>query len=190
DDQAFASTDADFHLGSVNVRRSTGRNTPSAINAVFSFRQFWDGRAQNDFNGVNPFGNRDADARVGHVGAAGGIEKVAISLTNSSLASQATGPPGNGVEMSAEGRTLSDIGRKLLSVRPLGAQQVSRSDSMLGDLAHGSGRGLSASYGDMIKQAFQSDWWNSGEAVTGASGRSYSLMQFNFPLFWGLAIQA
>ena len=32
--------------------RRRARNTPSVINAVFNFRNFWDGRAQNDFNGV------------------------------------------------------------------------------------------------------------------------------------------
>src|SRR3954447_3300183 len=116
DGQEFAATDPDFHVGSVNVRRSTGRNTPSAINAVFNFRNFWDGRAQNDFNGVNPFGNRDAGARVAQVNGSGGIDQVQISVPNSSLASQADGPPGNPVEMSSDGRSLSDIGQKLLSV--------------------------------------------------------------------------
>jgi cytochrome c peroxidase len=190
DSQAFATTDSVFQVGGVNVRRSTGRNTPSVLNAVFNFRQFWDGRAQNDFNGVTPFGSRDAAARVGQANAAGGIDKVAVSLTNASLASQATGPPGNPVEMSADGRTLSDIGRKLLGLRPLGAQRVSSSDSVLGDLVTPSGRGLRASYGELIRQAFKPEWWNADGTVTAPNGRNYSLMQFNFPLFWGLAIQA
>jgi hypothetical protein len=34
------------------------------INAVFNDRQFWDGRAQRSFNGVNIFGELDKDARV------------------------------------------------------------------------------------------------------------------------------
>ena len=190
DAQSFAGVDADFHVGSVNVRRTTGRNAPSVINAVFNNRSFWDGRAQNEFNGVDPFGNRDVDARVGQVNASGGVDKVAVSIANSSLASQADGPPGNPVEMSSDGRTLSDIGKKLLSVRPLGTQQVSRTDSMLGSDITASGRGLNASYADMIKAAFQSEWWNASSSVTAPNGNSYSLMQFNFPLFWGLAIQA
>src|SRR5439155_914538 len=77
-----------------------------------------------------------------------------------------------------------------LSVRPLGTQQVSRADSMLGSDVTASGSGLNASYADMIKAAFQSEWWNSSSSVTAPNGNSYSLMQFNFPLFWGLAIQA
>ena len=40
----------------INTRKVTGRNTPSAVNAVFNFRNFWDGRAQNVCNGNNPFG--------------------------------------------------------------------------------------------------------------------------------------
>jgi hypothetical protein len=37
----------------LNVRRSTPRNAPPVINAVFNYRNFWDGRAQNTFNGVD-----------------------------------------------------------------------------------------------------------------------------------------
>src|SRR5205085_4065580 len=137
-----------------NVRQVTGRNAPSAVNAVFSFRSFWDGRAQNVFNGVNPKGLGDPAARVGQVNASGGIDRVGVSIAGSALASQATGPPGSAVEMSADGRTLSDIGRKLLTLRPLGTQQVSRTDSLLGSLAAPSGRGLGTSYADLIREAF------------------------------------
>ena len=38
----------------VNVRRVEPRNTPTVINAAFNFANFWDGRANNIFNGVNP----------------------------------------------------------------------------------------------------------------------------------------
>ena len=52
----------------LNTRNVEPRNTPSNINAVFNFRNFWDGRANNTFNGVNPFGRRaitaDPTARV------------------------------------------------------------------------------------------------------------------------------
>src|SRR4051812_17079353 len=188
--QRFAGADPIFNVGGANVRRVTGRNAPSAINAVFSFRSFWDGRAQNVFNGVNPSGLGDGGASVGQVNVSGGIDKVAVSIANSSLASQATGPPGSPVEMSADGRTLSDIGKKLLTLRPLGTQQVSGSDSLLGGLAAGSGRGLDASYADLIREAFRPEWWNGSGTVAAPNGRAYSLMQFNFPLFWGLAIQA
>ena len=43
----------------IGVRRVTGRNAPSVINSVYNVRNFWDGRANNIFNGMNPFGLRD-----------------------------------------------------------------------------------------------------------------------------------
>ncbi|NJL17054.1 MAG: hypothetical protein HC938_07545 [Nitrospira sp.] len=51
-------------MGRLKTRRVEPRNTPSMINAVFYHRQFWDGRAENIFNGVNPLGARDPEARV------------------------------------------------------------------------------------------------------------------------------
>jgi cytochrome c peroxidase len=53
-----------FQIDGVNAHLVTGRNTPTTINAVFNDRQFWDGRAQRIFNGVNPFGDLDPNARV------------------------------------------------------------------------------------------------------------------------------
>src|ERR1700743_2879409 len=58
---------ADGNGGSLNVRRRPPRNAPSVINAVFNYRNFWDGRAQNTFNGVNPFGTGDPTAELLHV---------------------------------------------------------------------------------------------------------------------------
>ncbi|MFN9974383.1 MAG: cytochrome c peroxidase, partial [Phycisphaerae bacterium] len=45
-------------------RQVTARNAPTTINAIFFDRSFWDGRANRYFNGVNPFGNLDPNARV------------------------------------------------------------------------------------------------------------------------------
>jgi cytochrome c peroxidase len=53
-----------FHVGATDTRRVTGRNAPSAVNAVFNLRNFWDGRADSVFNGVDPFGRRDPDAHI------------------------------------------------------------------------------------------------------------------------------
>src|SRR6185295_2296436 len=90
-------------VSDVNIRQATGRNTPSAINAIYNFRTFWDGRANNVFNGVNPAGPTDPAARVLKV-TAGVPAKVSIALINSCLASQSVGPPNNSVEMSCNGR--------------------------------------------------------------------------------------
>lgn len=63
-DDGVISPDPVFNIDGVNVRQVTGRNAPTTVNAVFFDRQFWDGRARNVFNGVNPFGDLDPDARV------------------------------------------------------------------------------------------------------------------------------
>jgi hypothetical protein len=43
----------------IAARQVEPRNTPTTINAVFFHRNFWDGRANNMFNGVGVFGMRD-----------------------------------------------------------------------------------------------------------------------------------
>src|SRR5262245_22725265 len=199
-----------FVSNGANVRRVTGRNTPSVINAVFNHRNFWDGRAQNHFNGVNPFGDRDPNAKVLFFdGATPSLVSTLGTLDNASLASQAVGPPGNNVEMSADGRTLRDIGKKLLAAGnlPLSDQAVSPTDSVLGGLRAASGKGLSTSYMSMIESAFSPAWWNSPNAfdqngvalvtppvqpndiLPDQGGlHVYTQMQYNFGLFWGLAI--
>jgi hypothetical protein len=117
-DQVEVVPDPVFNVQGINVRQVTERNTPSTINAVFNHRQFWDGRAQNEFNGVNPFGSRDPDAFVlKSPRKQSPPEKVKISLKNSSLASQAVGPPLNSVEQSATGRYFLISGRSSIGLK-------------------------------------------------------------------------
>jgi cytochrome c peroxidase len=97
--------DPTSNVGGVNVRQVTARNAPTVINAVFNDRNFWDGRAQNDFNGASPFGAREQGARIWELGN-GQLVTVTVSITNSSLASQAVGPPNNPVEMACHGPVL------------------------------------------------------------------------------------
>jgi cytochrome c peroxidase len=175
-----------FNVNGVNVRQVTGKNTPPVINAVFNHRQFWNGRAQPDFNGVNPWGSRDTSARVWVLDYRGFPVQVAINIKNASLASQAVGPALNDVEMSAAGRSFPDLGKKLLLLKPLGLQKVDASDSALGPLADTT-MGLKTTYTAMIKAAFQPKWWNSNKSVS-VGGKSYTMMQANFSLYWGLAI--
>ena len=56
--------DGVFQVGTVATRRVEPRNTPTVINAALNFRNFWDGRANFVFNGVNPLGPRDKKARI------------------------------------------------------------------------------------------------------------------------------
>jgi cytochrome c peroxidase len=192
---------SDGNGGTLNVRRSTPRNAPTVINAVFNYRNFWDGRAQGTFNGVNPFGTGDPNARLIQVdpGNPNATIEVALKLSNSALASQAVGPPGSDVEMSAAGRSFYKMGKKMLSLTPLALQQVSNSDSVLGHMSAAPANGLSTDYISMVKAAFQPKWWSSNVVVdkdskilhTGAplNTDEYSQMEYNFSMFWGVAIQ-
>ena len=191
-----------FTLGGLNVRQVTSRNTPTVINAVFNLRNFWDGRAHNVFNAATPFGAADARAEV-LVATGRALGPEVVRLDGSSLASQAAGPPLNAVEMSLDGRAWPDLGRKMLSLTPLGRQNVAADDSVLGPFANLDGAGLlpDVSYGNLIRASFQPAYWRS-TAVVDAAGRvivavgqpsrpgEFTQMAYNFGLFFGLAVQA
>ena len=172
-----------FNVKGVITRRVPPRNTPTAINAVFNYRNFWDGRANNSFNGVNPFGTRDTGAKVLQVQPDGTAAWVKINLRNASLASQAVGPALSDFEMSCANRTFKDLGRKMLNAKPLGLQTVAATDSVLGASAVPNGKGLNTSYNALIEAAIDPKWWSSTDTVDG-----YTQKEQNFSLYWGLAI--
>lgn len=179
-----------FHVADLNARQVTNRNAPTVINAAFNFRNFWDGRANNVFNGQTAFGRRDTQAKVWVAKNANKTEKVALYLTNASLASQAVAPPLDMIEMSCQGRTFQELGKKLLALRPLASQQVHLDDSVLGDLRHESGYGLTLNYADLIKKAFADKFWSGkGDFGKSSSGESFTQSEANFAFFFGLAIQ-
>jgi cytochrome c peroxidase len=182
------------------ARQVEPRNTPTTINAVFNMRQFWDGRANNSFNGVGVFGQRDIEGdpnlRLIVQGEDGTLSLGALALDNASLASQAVGPALSPVEMSCAGRTFADLGRKLLRLAPLAGQVVDPSDSVLGSLANDEGPGLAPeyTYAEMIRRAFAPKYWAAaglyrrvgGELVADESG--YTQMETNMSMFWGISI--
>jgi cytochrome c peroxidase len=177
--------DGVFNVKNLNTRRVEPRNTPTVINAVFNLRNFWDGRAQDRFNGVNPFGLRDQAAKVWRASKPNDLKQVAIDLDNASLASQAVGPPLSDFEMSAMGRTFPDLGRKMLNRRPLALQRVHREDGVLGSRSLNPLPGLStATYAELVRAAFKPEWWQGSLMI-----KNYSQMETNFSLFFGLAIQ-
>jgi cytochrome c peroxidase len=202
-----------FRVGGVNVRRVEPRHTPSVINAAFNHRNFWDGRAQNEFNGVNEWGARDRNAHLFRAATPNQLQKVSVLLTNSSLASQAVAPPVSRFEMSADGRTFHDLadklsrrnGHRLPGLRPLARQLVHPQDSVLGGLSRWPDRGLSEqSYEKMIKRAFRKEWWHAHQVIRietdgservahpgecRSGGEELTLLEYNFSLFFGLAIQ-
>jgi cytochrome c peroxidase len=215
-----------FFVGTANTRRVEPRNTPSMINAVFNHRQFWDGRAENVFNGVNHLGERDPNAKVFRADDPRQPVEVSlvspvVMLPNSSLASQAVAPIVSDLEMARAGRTVLDVGlelargprdqgKRIAQVRPLAKQQVSPTDSVLGPMGRWPQKGLVfARYDLMIKTAFHEKWWNAKKLIrVNADGsktlvaknngecedstcadNEYALIQYNFALFFGIAVQ-
>lgn len=200
-DSCARSPDAQAQLGGVGARRVTQRNAPSVINAVFSHKLMWDGRAHNIFNGSSAHGPRDAGAGV-WVNNAGVISRVKLALPNSALASQAMLAPIDDREMSCSGRTLADVGRKLLYRDALATQLVHAGDSVLGPYARSAATpgatGLNLAYYTLVTQAFNAKYWNSRlrgpfgkPAVAGSPvmRQAYSQVEANFPMFFGLALQ-
>jgi cytochrome c peroxidase len=202
-----------------NTRRVEPRNTPTMINAIFNHRNFWDMRANNLFNGQNPFGASDPDATLYKAVNAQSPQPVKVLIDNASLASQASGPPTNQTEMSADGRTFPDVGRslmrelalrhrglaqRLLTLRPLARQLVARDDSVLGPHSRAPFPGLNTTYEALIRTAFRREWWDSPKFIqvaedgttavvdrrdTNTATDEFTLMQYNFALFFGLAVQ-
>ena len=173
-----------FGSAEENHRQVTGRNSPTVLNAVFNIRNFWDGRANPWFNGVNGLGPIDGKARVWRMDDDGTLERVRVQLRNASLASQAVMPVLSPVEMSCEGRQLPDLARRLLDERALSLQRVALTDSSLGSLVAPGGVGLTKTYREMIEEAFLPEW-HAGELT----GDGIPQMEANFSLFFGLALQ-
>lgn len=207
---ALAHGGTGFSVGGVNVRRVTGRNAPSVINAVFNFRNFWDGRANNVFNGGDPFGMRNAQPLVWKMDG-GTLRNVSVQLSSSSLASQASGPPLSNVEMSCAGRAFIDIGKRLLDEKILATQSIAPSDGVLGAYA-----AKPPTYSQLIRKAFNPAYWSYAGDLTlpGSVGLDFqsmdlpqqrtaleksgmprpakyvtNQMEANFALFFGIAIQ-
>ncbi len=199
-----------FHAGwRFAARQVEPRNTPSFHNAVFNFRNFWDSRANNLFSGTGTFGLRDVlgdptdpdDPRNSNrliILEDGEPTLGYLRVENASLASQAVGPPLSALEMSCNGRSFADVGRKMVHRIPLRTQRVSRYDSVLGPYVSGSGKGLRPElrYASLIRKVFHPKYWalsgryriERGELVR--DPRGYTQMQINFSMFFGLAVQA
>ncbi len=185
DDGYDLSDVASFALDGLNLRQVTTRNSPSVINAVFNARNFWDGRAQNVFNGSSPSGIADSAATV-LVYRDGQLLSEKVNSANASLASQAVGPPTNNVEMSYDGLKWPTLGQRMLTLRPLAHQRVAVDDSVLGPFVNSNAKGLhpSITYGSLVQTAFAPEYWQSPEGRDG-----FSQAEVNFALFFGLALQ-
>ncbi|MEQ1528074.1 MAG: cytochrome c peroxidase [Methylococcales bacterium] len=199
-DLGTALFDSVWHVDAqTSVRRVEPRNSPSVINAVFNYSNFWDGRANPYFNGQSSFGRQDPYAVIVVNLPEQGLSVESIALHKASLASQAVTPLLSPFEMSYgdfaqnNSRSLADIGKKLLSISiaggkpltPLGKQRIHPRDAILGELSKAPFRGLKAGYAELIKTAFHDHYWNA-EALL--PDLPYTQMEYNFGLFFGLSV--
>ncbi len=196
DDHCDRSVDPVFHINHVGARRVEPRNAPTMINAIFNHRNFWDGRANNVFNGSSNWGERDPDAGVWIKQGRRQVVKQPLHLINSSLASQAVATVQSDTEMVCRGRNIADLGRKLLSRAPLQYQQVHAEDSVFAplNLVNDAGKGLNVTYKTLIRKAFNSKYWSYSRRISqfgrpANGGLRYSQMEANFSMFFGLALQ-
>jgi len=183
--------DDTFTLDGLNTLRVTSRKTPTNIGAIFFDRLFWDGRANNKFNGVNIWGDQDSGdpvilEMIMDNTLNGTLTEASIELEDAALASQAVGPPVSSTEMSWEGRSWADIGTKMVHRAPLANQMVDPSDSILGPLANLSGPGLlpGTTYLDLIAPAIEDRWWASTEKTL----EGVTQLENNFSMIFGLAV--
>ena len=202
----------DFVSEGVQVRRVTVRNTPSVFNTAYYVRNFWDGRAGRTFDGftVTAGVNVDEPPAPGILvvravpTTEGTLARERVAMDKASLAAQAVGPALDHLEMSYAGRTWPLLGKKLLSLPPLARQRVAVDDSVLGAMAPATGPGLlpEHTYRRMIEAAFLPRLWESRQLVDAQGapleGRfdtpetlsEFTQAEYNFSLFWGLALQA
>ena len=204
------------------TRRVEPRNTPTVINAVFNHRQFWDGRAENVFNGVNHLGERDPDARVfGPTIPTRPLEvQVELRELEPRLAGRGAdpersrdgraGPHARRTSDASSPRASAGRARRLAKLRPLAKQKVATDGQRPRFAQPVAAAGLDIKrYDEMIKAAFHEQWWRSSKVVrvhadgskklrcfdqsrmrtSTRSANDYSLIEYNFALFFGLAVQ-
>ena len=155
-DTCTRNPDPVFNVAGVGTRRVEPRNTPTMINAVFNFRNFWDGRANNVFNGMNPFGlarPNAADCSRCRPTVRGGGQR--LRCFNSSLASQAVGPPLSAFEMSCDGRTFAKLGHKLFEACSRCRPRTRTSTTACSAPTAPFNLGLKGKYEDLVKSAFK-----------------------------------
>lgn len=180
-----------FNVYGKSTRRVEPRNTPTVINAAYSVRNFWDGRANFIFNGCDPFGQRSNEANPDQgvwVKYGRGVYKEQVEIPLSSLASQAVGPPTSDLEMTSRGKTFPFIGRLLLRHYALSLQEVHREDSVLACFNHPRRKGLFVTYEALIQRAFQPKLWAYRQPIATPAG-CFTQRELNFSLFFGLAVQ-
>ena len=174
----------------IGERQRTQRQAPSVINARFSHRLFWDGRASDTFNGADPWGFRSQTPSA-DTPSKPSQPKKRILFPEAALASQAMGPLTIPGEMICEGETLTDLARKVLPLKALSTQRVHPEDGVLGPYRDASGIGLILTYESLIQKVFSPSLWKSASPPTRKIDHpTPPLIESNFGLFAGLALMA
>ena len=178
--------DAQDVVGPLGSFGRTGRQAPTAVESTFT-HNFWDGRANETCNGVNPAGEPAPGIFEDSSGFAVATN---IAIGGASQCSQALGPPLSGTEMSAAGRTWPELGHKMIHVTPLALQS--------GAVAI---EAQATMYKTQIEDIFDPKYVGD-DPVAGAPAirvqidgapiaiTQPSLTAQNFSLFWGIAIRA
>lgn len=174
-DETTVVADELYNVNGYNTNRVQLRNTPTMINAIFNLRNALDGRALTALNNVNVYEEIN-----------GAIQSTRPVL-DMPLGRQALAPILDNLEMTARGRTVPDIGKRLIPLRMLAGQKVALDDSALGPYANANGDGLPYTYDQAIKYIFKDKFWTSNQKVA-IDGREYSQTEANFPLFWAIAV--
>jgi cytochrome c peroxidase len=163
----------------------TGVQSPPVVESN-TIHSFWDGRANNTFNGVNESGN--SAHGIFERDDQGFIVQVEVAFSDSAQASQAIPPANSAVEMACHGRTFPELGYKMLRVEPLALQ----TGAVASDVQ-------ATNYADLIAATFdprfvgneaisEADPIRSGDPANPSP--QPSLTEQNFSMFFGLAIQA
>jgi hypothetical protein len=146
-----AVVDPVFHIGTQNTRSNGPRQAGPAINAMFQFNAFWDGRADNSFNGLNMHGIKDLNPFIYFNSGNTLIRDIIAGITDGALASQSVAPPNSATsdEMAFSGRTMQDLGRKLfrLTGPGKGATATATIDTVVGSLTYGQITGVTVTNG-------------------------------------------
>ncbi|MFT5141742.1 MAG: putative repeat protein (TIGR01451 family) [Thalassolituus oleivorans] len=183
--------DPTFNVNGLNTRAVEPRNTPTIINSIFGFRGLWDSRANNQFNGNNPFGPRDQNAKI-WIKNGSTVWEERVLLSNAAMASVAVGPPTDFLEVGSIARTWPFIGKRLLTAKPLKGQEVDPSDSHLAYIRDNYGKGLTGTYEDLIKRAFRDKLWSDNPVAWRVDGFNqtveFSQTEDNFSFFAGVSM--
>lgn len=199
---AYDPTNNPFHANGWMYRKVEPRHSPTNIGAIFYHRGFWDGRANNRFNGVDPFGDRTnkASAAAGVLFSSGSkVQLRQISIENAAMASQGVGPVLSTFEMACEGLKFADVARKLLPRAPLGNQLVHPNDSLFSRtpsyVSTSEAMGLRTTYAALVRKGFSPKlyedlgrWTINSDGTVKNDPRGHTQMEHNFSLFFGISV--